>query len=185
MTIECRSHPKQVARYIALIVSTSRPPPLSLFVVFSSQDRQTVSLFKKQLVRRISIVVPQGINDTPVHDTHLLLHTWGNTAECTFLQTYKHHALQVSLFCNRRFLTVEKLGALGIAFLHLLAFIGCRLHVAVCHGVYSSSGLHQKLTHLHVITGGGTMQGSPKTRSDVLLSCIAIMGKFTYSPWQK
>lgn len=58
-------------------------------------------------------------------------------------------------------LTVEELGALGVALLHLLTFVGSRLHVAVCGGEHRRPRLHQELTDLNIVTGGGAVEGSP------------------------
>lgn len=58
-------------------------------------------------------------------------------------------------------LTVQELGALRVAFLHLLALVRGRLHVAVGHGKDSCPRLHQELAHLHVIAGCCTVQRGP------------------------
>lgn len=58
-------------------------------------------------------------------------------------------------------LTIQELGALRVAFLHLLALVGGRLHVTVGHGKDSCSRLHQELAHLHVIAGCCTVQRGP------------------------
>lgn len=62
------------------------------------------------------------------------------------------------LFC----LTIEELRTLGVALLHLLTFLGSRLQVAVSGGEDGGPRLHQELTHLNVVTGGGTVEGSPE-----------------------
>lgn len=59
------------------------------------------------------------------------------------------------------FLTIEELGALGVAILHLLTFVSSCLHVAVGGGEHGRPGLHQELTDLHVVTGGSTVEGGP------------------------
>lgn len=61
------------------------------------------------------------------------------------------------MFC----LTVEELIALGVAVLHLVTFIGSRLHVAVCGGEHRRPRLHQELTDLNIVAGGSTVEGSP------------------------
>lgn len=66
-----------------------------------------------------------------------------------------------------RLLTIEKLRALGITFLHLFTLVCCCLHVAVGHGIHSSSRFHQEFTHLHIITRSGTVQGSPKVEKEM------------------
>lgn len=58
-------------------------------------------------------------------------------------------------------LTIQELGALRVAFLHLLALVRSRLHVAVGHGKDGCPRLHQELAHLHVIAGCCTVQGGP------------------------
>lgn len=58
-------------------------------------------------------------------------------------------------------LTIQELGALGVALLHLLALVSSRLHVAVGHGKHGRPRLHQELAHLHVIAGGCTVQRGP------------------------
>ena len=58
-------------------------------------------------------------------------------------------------------LTVEELGALSVAVLHLLTFVGGSLHVAVCGGEHRRPRLHQELTDLNVVAGGSTVEGSP------------------------
>lgn len=58
-------------------------------------------------------------------------------------------------------LTIQELGALRVAFLHLLALVRSRLHVAVGHGKHGCPRLHQELAHLHVIAGCCTVQGGP------------------------
>lgn len=58
-------------------------------------------------------------------------------------------------------LTIEELGALGVAILHLFTFVSSRLHVAVGGSEHGCSRLHQEFTHLDVVTGGGTVEGSP------------------------
>lgn len=58
-------------------------------------------------------------------------------------------------------LTIEELGALGVAFLHLLTLVGSRLHVAVGGGEHGRPRLHQEFTNLNVVTGGGAVEGSP------------------------
>lgn len=59
------------------------------------------------------------------------------------------------------FLTVEELRALSVAFLHLLTLVSGRLHVAVRGGEDRCPRFHQELTDLNVVTGGGTVEGSP------------------------
>lgn len=61
------------------------------------------------------------------------------------------------MFC----LTVEELGALGVAFLHLLTFVSSCLHVAVRGGEHRRARLHQEFTDLHIVTGGSAVEGSP------------------------
>jgi len=58
-------------------------------------------------------------------------------------------------------LTVEELGALGVAVLHLLTLVGGRLHVAVRGGEHRRPRLHQELADLDVVTGGGAVEGGP------------------------
>lgn len=58
-------------------------------------------------------------------------------------------------------LTVQELGALRVAFLHLLALVRGRLHVTVGHGKDSCPRLHQELAHLHIIAGCCTVQRGP------------------------
>lgn len=58
-------------------------------------------------------------------------------------------------------LTVEELGALGVAVLHLLALVGGRLHVAVCGGEHRRPRLHQELAELDVVAGRGAVEGGP------------------------
>lgn len=61
------------------------------------------------------------------------------------------------MFC----LTVEELIALGVAVLHLVTFIGSRLHVAVCGGEHRRPRHHQELTDLNIVAEGSTVEGSP------------------------
>lgn len=63
-------------------------------------------------------------------------------------------------------LTVEELGTLCVALLHLLALVCRCLHVTVGGGEHSSPGLHQELTHLHIVTGGRAVQWSPGRETD-------------------
>ena len=58
-------------------------------------------------------------------------------------------------------LTIEELGALGVALLHLFTFISCRLHVAVSHSEHCGPGLHQELAHLNVVAGCSTVKRCP------------------------
>lgn len=71
--------------------------------------------------------------------------------------------------------TVEELRALGVALLHLLTLICSRLHVAVCGGEHGRPGLHEELAHLHVVTGGGAVQGSPGAQVQALLWYIIVV----------
>ena len=57
--------------------------------------------------------------------------------------------------------TVQKLRALGVALLHLLALVRGSLQVAVGHGEHRGPRLHQELTHLHVVAGRGAVQRGP------------------------
>ncbi len=61
-------------------------------------------------------------------------------------------------------LTIEKLWALYVTLLHLLTFVCCRLHITDSGGKDGSTRLHQYLTQVHAVTGGGTMQGRPTQR---------------------
>lgn len=70
--------------------------------------------------------------------------------------------------------TIEELRALGVALLHLLTLICSRLHVAVRGGKHGCARLHEELTHLHVITGGSTVQRSPVAQT-------FIEGAFIYT----
>lgn len=58
-------------------------------------------------------------------------------------------------------LTIEELGALGVALLHLFTFISRRLHVTVSHSKHCSTRLHQELAHLHIVTRGSTVERCP------------------------
>lgn len=58
-------------------------------------------------------------------------------------------------------LTVEELGALGVAVFHLLTLVGGRLHVAVRGGEHRGPRLHQELADLNIVTGGGAVEGRP------------------------
>lgn len=62
---------------------------------------------------------------------------------------------------NQCLLTIEELGALGVAFFHLFAFVSSRLHVAVGHGEHRCPRLHQELAHLHVVAGRSAVKRRP------------------------
>lgn len=62
---------------------------------------------------------------------------------------------------NQPLLTIEELRALGVAFFHLFALVGSRLHVAVRHGEHRRPRLHQELAHLHVVAGRGAVKRCP------------------------
>lgn len=64
-------------------------------------------------------------------------------------------------YVNRFCLTIEELGALGIAIFHLLALVSSCLQVTICCGKYSCSRLDKELTDLNVVTGGSTVKGCP------------------------
>lgn len=66
--------------------------------------------------------------------------------------------VQHIMFC----LTIKELGALGVAILHLLTFVSSCLHVAICGGKHSCPRLYQELTDLDIVTGGSTVEGSPR-----------------------
>lgn len=59
------------------------------------------------------------------------------------------------------FPTIEELGTLGVAVLHLFTFVRSRLHVAVSGGEHRRPRLYKELTQLNVVAGGSTMQGGP------------------------
>lgn len=66
-------YPQQVAGHVALVVLKSRPPPLCLTVVLSSQDSDGVPLAERQLVWVLSFIIPQSVHRPLVHYTQFLL----------------------------------------------------------------------------------------------------------------
>lgn len=78
--------------------------------------------------------------------------------------------------------TIEKLGALRVAFLHFLALVCGSLHVTVGHSKHSCSWLHQELTHLDIVTGGSTMQWGPGKEGTQLVRNVSPNSRT--STWQ-
>lgn len=81
---------------------------------------------------------------------------------------YPRNRGQISAVMNIRehgsLQTVKELRALGVALLHLLTLVRGGLQVAVGCGKHGGSGLHQELTHLHIVAGGRAVQRGPVRR---------------------
>lgn len=60
--------------------------------------------------------------------------------------------------------TIEELGTLNVAFLHLLALVRRSLNVADCGGKDGSAALYQLLAEVNTIAGGGTVQRGPVSK---------------------
>lgn len=78
-------------------------------------------------------------------------------------------------------LTIEKLWALYVTLLHLLTFVCCRLHITDGGGKDGSTRLHQYLTQVHAVTGGGTMQGRP-THTDTR-QWVSTQTQLAWTDW--
>lgn len=65
----------------------------------------------------------------------------------------------------KKLLTVEELGAMCVALLHLLAFVRCRFHIADRGGKNGGPGLHQHLAEVDTVAGRSAMQRSPDRRN--------------------
>lgn len=79
-------------------------------------------------------------------------------------------------------LTIQELGALRVAFLHLLALVRGRLHVAVGHGKDGRPRLHQELAHLHVVAGCCTVQRGPARQGQKDGTSLPLLRERSQSP---
>lgn len=72
--------------------------------------------------------------------------------------------------------TVEKLGALDVALLHLLTLVGGSLDVADGGGEDGRAALHQLLAQVHTVAGGGAVQRGPGNTATVSLWALPPPG---------
>lgn len=80
-SLRSETHPKEISGDVALHIASTCPPPLNLVLVLPADNSHAVTLTERQLVKVLVAVVPKAVDHTPVHDAHLLLHTWGVEAE--------------------------------------------------------------------------------------------------------
>lgn len=70
------TYPQKITRYVALPVTESGPPPLTLPLVALPQHDETLSLSEAKLVCVVRLVVEHCINSSIVQDSQLLLDTY-------------------------------------------------------------------------------------------------------------
>lgn len=153
------NYPQQVAGHVALFVFQFCPPPIGLAVVLSSQNGDGVALTERQLVLVLSFIIPQSVHCPLVHNTQLLLNTCNNRVQNRQCRNFngQFHVQSNALL----FLTIQKLGALDVAFFHFFTLVCCRLHVTNGTGKDGCARLHQQLAEMNAVTGGGAVKRRP------------------------